>query len=235
MNDDQIMPPSSSQEPLSIEEWEKYAEKEREKAKKAFEQWLPAIAPWLFEFGSWLFGGLIAFSILLVQAPILLGPVDPAVIICATTVAVALPLDITGLFLLRIVRDAKQFGFEELFVNSIPDVGSSEEQTRHLERLDAARKRRETVVLNSSTAILFTTLALTLIAIIAALWHVAWWVGVIFLAMVLVCVVLISIIMTLSRPPETEEDKRRNQQYKEAIDKTIEIEKAKRLNRKTKQ
>src|SRR5579859_1915827 len=215
MNDDQIMPPSSSQEQLSIEEWEKYAEKEREKAKKTFEQWLPAIAPWLFEFGSWLFGGLIAFSILLVQAPILLGPVDPAVITCAAAIALALPLDITGLFLLRVVRDAKQFGFDELMVDSWKDVdfGFPEEKARHLERLDEGRKKRETVVLYSSIAILFATCALTMAAIIAALWHVVWWVGLVFLAMILVCVVIICIVSALSQPVETEEDKRLKKQY----------------------
>jgi hypothetical protein len=72
---------------------------------EASETLISRIAPWFFEFGSWVFGGFIAYSIVLIQAPILNSAVtrgDRALVICALMLALALPLDVLGLIVLRL-------------------------------------------------------------------------------------------------------------------------------------
>src|SRR5205085_9959487 len=79
---------------------------------KAFGKLLEHITPWLFEFGSWIFGGLIAFTLLVVASLLTIGPLDRAILVATTAFALALPPDVTGLLLLRLIRDLKQVGFE---------------------------------------------------------------------------------------------------------------------------
>ena len=83
------------------------AEEQNKKIMKAFGKLAQRITPWLFEFGSWIFGGFIAFT-LLVMAPLFtIGPVDPTITVSTAAFAFALPLNVTGLFLLRLGKDLK--------------------------------------------------------------------------------------------------------------------------------
>src|SRR5690242_18873857 len=67
------------------------------------------LAPWLFEVGSWTFGGLIATTMLVLAALFTVGPVDVAVALSTAAFAVALPLDVSGLVLVRIVQHLTRF------------------------------------------------------------------------------------------------------------------------------
>src|SRR5437588_9086609 len=71
------------------------------------------ITPWLFEFGSWIFGGLIAFILLVIPALITVGPARSAILVSITAFACALPLNVAGLFLLRLVQDLKNASIDE--------------------------------------------------------------------------------------------------------------------------
>src|SRR3974390_666358 len=82
---------------------------------KALGKLVERITPWLLEFGSWLFGGLIAFTLLVLASLFTIGPVDPTITVSTAAFAFALPLNVTGLFLLRLVKDLKQVGFEDEF------------------------------------------------------------------------------------------------------------------------
>src|SRR5262245_353393 len=75
----------------------------RELYTRAFEELFERIAPWFFDFGSWVFGGLIGFNLLLLGPLITVGPVDPAVLLATAAFALALPLDVVGVFVLRLV------------------------------------------------------------------------------------------------------------------------------------
>src|SRR5215467_12995640 len=81
--------------------------------KKALEAFIESIGPWFFEFGSWIFGGLVAFTLLLMAPLITLGPIDRAITAATAVFALALPLDVAGLFLLRLVQDLPRVGFED--------------------------------------------------------------------------------------------------------------------------
>src|SRR6516165_7870847 len=89
------------------------AEAQNKQIMNAFGKLLESIAPWLLEFGSWIFGGLIAFILLVIASVFTIGPVDPAVTVSTAAFAIALPLNITGLFLLRVFQDLKNVKFEE--------------------------------------------------------------------------------------------------------------------------
>ena len=90
---------------------------------KAFGKLVVRITPWLFEFGSWIFGGLIAFTLLVMAALINVGPVDPAILVATAAFALALPLNVTGLILLRLIQDLKHVGFEEELAHAFEEVG----------------------------------------------------------------------------------------------------------------
>ena len=116
---------------------------------KAFENLVERITPWLLEFGSWLFGGLIAFTLLVIASLFTIGPVDLTILIATAAFAFALPLNVTGLFLLRLVKDLKQVGFEKEFEQAFQGVDFTvEQQATSKKALDAMRKRRTGVFLS---------------------------------------------------------------------------------------
>src|SRR5215472_2943551 len=90
---------------------------------KAFGKLVESITPWLVEFGSWIFGGLIAFTLLVMASLITVGPVDPAITVATAAFALALPLDLTGLLLLRLLQDLKHVGFEEEAAQAFQEAG----------------------------------------------------------------------------------------------------------------
>ena len=84
------------------------SEEQNKQIMKAFGKLVARITPWLVEVGGWIFGGLIAFTLLVMASLLTIGPVDPAIMVATTAFALALPLNVTGLFLLRLVEDLKQ-------------------------------------------------------------------------------------------------------------------------------
>lgn len=142
---------------------------------------------WFMDFGSWIFAGLIAFNLLVVAALLTVGPADNAIIVSAAAFALALPPDVAGFFLLRLVRDLEQVELEKEAAEAFKEVGFDVgEKAFSPEALEAVQKRRTAIVLRYSYPILGASVLLTLIGMTAALWHMAWWIGVIFFAMVVI-------------------------------------------------
>lgn len=185
---------------------------------KALGKLVEGITPWLVEFGSWLFGGLIAFNLLIVAALITVGPVDPAITVSTAAFAPALPLEVAGLFLLRLVQDLKHVGFEEEVAQAFQEVHfSTGEQIASPTTLEAWQKRRTSIVLGYCLGILLLNMLLTLTGMTAALWHIAWWIGVIFIAMVLISSGMAIIVIVTSQPPDSAEEKERKRRAKEEM------------------
>ncbi len=185
---------------------------------KAFGKFVERISPWLFEVGSWIFGGLIAFNLLVMASLITVGPVDPAIMVATAAFALALPLDVAGLFLLRLVRDMKRVGFEEEVAQVFHDVGFTVgEQIASPKALESLRKRRTGIVLGSSLGILALSVLLTLTGMTAALWHMAWWIGVVFFAMVMISLAIVIVAIVTIQPPDSEEEKELKRRYQEEM------------------
>ncbi len=185
---------------------------------KAFGKFVERITPWLFEVGSWSFGGLIAFTLLVVASLLTVGPVDPAIMVAMTAFALALPLDVAGLILLRLVQDLKRVGFEEEVVQVFQDVGFTVgEQMASPTALESLRKRRTGIVLGDSLGILALSGLLTLTGMTAALWHMAWWIGVVFLAMVLISLAMVIVAIITIQPPGSQEEKEYKRRYREEM------------------
>ena len=185
---------------------------------RAFGKLVESITSWLVEFGSWLFGGLIAFNLLVTAALITVGPADPAITVATAAFALALPLDLAGLLLLRLVQDLKHVGFEEEVAQAFQEVGFTVgEQVASPTALEALRKRRTRIVLGACLGILALSVLLTLTGMTAALWHMAWWIGVAFFAMVLIGQGIVIVALVISQPPDSAEEKEQKRRYREEI------------------
>jgi hypothetical protein len=184
----------------------------------AFVKFIERISPWLFEVGSWIFGGLIAFTLLVVASLLTVGPGDPAIMVATAAFALALPLDVAGLFLLRLVQDMKRVGIEEEVVQVFQDVGFTVgEQIASPTALESLRKRRTRIVLGSSLGILAFSGLLTLTGMTAALWYMAWWIGIVFFAMVLISLAMVIVAIVTIQPPDSEEEKELKRRYQEEM------------------
>jgi hypothetical protein len=183
---------------------------------KAVGKLVERITPWLLDFGSWIFGGLIAFNLLVVAALITVGPVDPAITVSTAAFALALPLELAGLLLLRLDQDLKHVGFEEEVAQAFQEVGPNvREQVASRTALELWPKRRTRIVLLYALWILALSVVLTLTGITAALWHMAWWIGVVFFAMVLISQGMVIVALVTSQPPYSQEEQERKRRSRE--------------------
>ena len=179
------------------------------------------ITPWLLDMGSWIFGGLIAFNLILTGALLTIGPVDSAILVATTGFALALPLDVTGLCLLRLVQDLEHVGVEIEFENYEHEVrqafqGASpapEEPVAAPKLRETVRKRRTALALRYSFGILGLSSVLTVAGMIAALWHMAWWVAVAFTGMVVISYIIVNIAFVTAQPPNSPEERERMRRY----------------------
>jgi hypothetical protein len=167
----------------------------------AFAALVERITPWLFEVGDWTFGGLIAFTLLVMASLITVGPVDPAIMVSMVAFALALPLDLAGLVLLRLVPDLQRVGFEEEVTRAFQEAGVAvDEHMPAIKDVEALRKRRTRHVLGYCLGIAALSVLLTLTGLVAALWHMAWWIGVAFVAMALISQGLVILALAASPP-----------------------------------
>ena len=168
---------------------------------KGFGAVLERITPWLLELGSWIFGALIALNLLLLAALLTVGPSDRAVIVATAALALALPPDVAGLLLLRLVADIYKVRLEEVASQAFVEAGFRAEDVRPDQDVDSAMKRRTRTVLIYCYAILTVSVGFTTAGVTAAFWHMAWWIGVVFLVMVVLSlgVVLASFASSPSR------------------------------------
>ncbi len=202
------------------------AEAQSYRGRRAYDGLLERITPWLFEIGSWIFGGLIAFTLLILPSLITARPLDLPIEVAAAAFALALPLNVTGLVLLRIVRDVKPGGFEEEIAQVFQEAGLTpgEQEVPSLITLQAVRKRGTRSVLYADLGILMLSSAMTLVGTVAALWHIAWWIAVAFGAMVFICLIIVQIVMSTAQPRISPEEKaQRRRQRDELIKQTKEL------------
>jgi hypothetical protein len=190
------------------------AEESLSQAIKAMGTVTGRLTPWLVEFGSWIFAGLIAFILVVLASLITVGPADRAIMVSAAAFALALPLTLAGLFLLRLVQDMKRVGLTDEWARAFRDVGFPVrgEVVSSPDR-EAQHTRRAQIVLLYCLGILTLSGLLTLTGLVAALWHIAWWIGVIFIAIAIISLgVVVAAFLTL-RPTQSTEDQERERRY----------------------
>lgn len=175
------------------------------------------ITPWLFDVGSWIFGGLIAVNLVVITSLLTLGPADKSILIAITAFACALPLNAAGIFLLRLIKDLRDLGVDDLALQAFQDAGFPDIDAYFPPSSERAaqRTRRSSIVLGYALAIAALSLALTLTGLVAALWHMAWWIGVGLLAMVLLSTVLVVSVIAHALPPESDAEKALKRRYAE--------------------
>lgn len=167
----------------------------------AFGSVLETMTPWLFDLGNWIFGALIAFSLVMLGALLTVGPVDRAILVATASFALALPLDVAGFVLLRFAADMKTIDFEGVTTKAFVDQGFDPVQVGVSADPKAAEKRRAQTVLRISYTLLNVTLLVTLTGITAALWHMSWWIGVLFAASAVVSLITIAAGVSGGRRP----------------------------------
>jgi len=192
-------------------------EQESKRSLNALGNLVEILTPWLLDVGSWVFGGMIAFDLVIISALITVGPVDRTILMSLTAFVCALPLNVTGVFLLRLIQDMKDIRIDDLALQAFQDSGfpdieayfppSRERKSLH--------KRRSNIALRYSMAIVTLSLALTLIGLVAALWHMAWWIGAVLLGMVVLSAALVIVIMAHALPPESEAEKTLKRRYQQ--------------------
>lgn len=190
-------------------------EAQSRQSRRAMSNLIERITPWLFTFGSWIFGGLIAFSLWFLASLTALGPGHVPTLVALTAFACALPLNVTGLFLLRLTKELKDAGIDEQTRQAYQEVGFPLETYLPQEMQSLYSKKRASVALRYAISTLVLSIVLTLAGTTAALWYVAWWLGVTFLAVVLFSPLLFTLVTVLS--PTSEEEKQLKRRYKEQI------------------
>jgi hypothetical protein len=147
-------------------------------------------------------GGLIAFTLLVLSALLTVGPVDRAVRLATVSFSLALPLDVCGLILLRLVQDIKPVAFEEV-TQAFQDAGLTpgEQQIPSLTILQAVRIRGTQITLRYALSILGVCSVLTLAGMTMALWHMAWWIAASFAMMTFISFGTAGAAMSAFQPP----------------------------------
>jgi hypothetical protein len=156
---------------------------------------LEQVTPWLLDLGNWIFGALIAFSLVIISAMLTVGPVDRAVLVATAAFALALPLDVAGFFLLKLAADMKKVDLETVATAAFVEAGFSSEEVGQAPDPQKSEKRRTRRVLGYSYSLLVLTALLTLVGVTGALWHMAWWIGVAFAAMLVLSLVVVVVAL----------------------------------------
>jgi len=177
-------------------------------------QLLDRTTPWLSEIGSWIFGGLVAVNLVVISSLLTVGPVDDAVQISVTAFACALPMSVAGIIALRLAKDLMEFGVDDLARQTFKESGFPDIDAYFPPAAEPAAllKRRASLSLRYSLAIAAISAALTLVGLVAALWHMAWWIGSVLLVMAALSAGLVFVVFAHAQPPESAWEKRLKQQ-----------------------
>jgi hypothetical protein len=194
-------------------------------AEKAFEETIERTTPWLVDVGNWIFAGLIAFDLVVMAPLIVTVSADQALTISVVMFALALPLNLAGLVMLRLIQDMAHVGFSEEWARAYQDAGLPlGEQLASPQAREAQRKRRATIVLRYAFVVLALSVALTLTGLTAALWHIAWWIGVVFLAMSTISLGIVIAALATLGPRDTPEDRARQRRYWDEVVRQIQAQ-----------
>ncbi|HEX8730318.1 MAG TPA: hypothetical protein VF739_16940 [Ktedonobacterales bacterium] len=206
---------ATSQQEISLEA----AEAQYKQSMRAYSTLLEKGTPWLFDVGSWFFGGLIAFTLLVMGTLITVGPVDLSIKTATVALALALPLDVTGLVLLRLGQDMKPVRFEQEISQTFEEVGLTPglQQIPSLTAIEALRIRGTQIILRYALGMFGLSIVLTMTGMTAALWHMAWWIAVAFDAMAVVSIAVVVVAMTVSQPPVSAEERAQRRRYRDEL------------------
>ncbi|HUK78568.1 MAG TPA: hypothetical protein VL117_13380 [Thermoleophilia bacterium] len=179
---------------------------------------LERTTPWLFEVGTWVFGGLIAFNILLISALLTVGPKDTAILVAIAAFACALPLTVAGMCVLRLVKDMKEVGLDDLTLQAFKDAGypDAEAYFPDPQERKAQQSKRSIVALWYTLGIALLGIALTVTGLVAALWYMAWWIGVVALMVALASTGLVAAVFVHTQPSESAAEKEVKRRYRDA-------------------
>ena len=192
---------------------------------KASQEAVELTTPWLVDIGAWVFAGLIAFDLVVMAPLIVTASFDQALTISIVMFALALPLNLAGLVMLRLIQDMTHIGFSEEWARAYQDAGLPlGEQLASPKAREEQRKRRATIVLRYAFTVLTLSVALTLTGLTAALWHTAWWIGIVFLAMSLVSLAIVIAALVTLGPRESPEDRERQRHYWDEMVKQAQIQ-----------
>jgi len=175
------------------------------------------ITPWLVDVGSWIFGGLTAVNLVVLSALITVGPVDAAIRASTAAVAAALPLNVAGIILLRLIKDVNDVGLDDLTLRAFQDAGFPEIEAYFPSPVERAPRhaRRSRVALLYALGIAAVSIALTVTGMAAALWHMGHWIPVVLLSAVILSAVLVTVAIAHGLPPESAAEESLKQRYRE--------------------
>jgi hypothetical protein len=186
---------------------------------------LERTTPWLVDVGSWIFGGLMAINLVVISALITVGPVDAAIRMSTAGLAGALPLNVTGIVLLKLIKDVKDLRLDDLTLQSFQEAGFPDidayfplPQQRAFHQ---AKRTRVALVYASGIAVL--NIALTVTGVAAALWHMGRWIAFVLLSTVALSVFLVAMVFAQSLPPESDAEKALKARYRESRSKPPEL------------
>lgn len=173
--------------------------------------------PWLVDVGSWIFGGLIAVNLVVISALLTVGPVDAAIRTSTVALAVALPLNVAGIVLLRLIKDVNDVGLDELTLRAFQDAGFPDIDAYFPSPAERAAQhaRRSRVALLYSLGIAALSITLTVAGLAAAVWHMGQWIAFALLSSVILSAALVTIVVAHALPPESEAEKSLKQRVRE--------------------
>lgn len=166
------------------------------------------LKPWLFEFGNWIFGGLLAFNLVIVAPLLTLPQGHPEILIAITAFVCALPLDVSGLFLMKLIKDIRNIAIDDVMKEAFKDIRSAamEAAPWAAESGPSLYKKRTDISLRYSVRLAALSTVFTMLGMTAALWYIAWWVAVTFLVMIAISFLMtITMIGRLMRPLSDDE------------------------------
>jgi hypothetical protein len=173
-------------------------------------------APWLIDVGSWIFGGLTAVNLVVIAALITVGPVDAAIRTSTAALAAALPLNVAGILLLRLIGDVNHVGLDDLTLRAFQDAGFPEIDAYFPSPGERAflHARRSRVALAYSLGIAAVSIALTVTGMAAAVWHMGHWITVVLLSAVVLSAVLVTVAVAHALPPASDREKSLKLRYR---------------------
>jgi hypothetical protein len=167
------------------------------------------ITPWLIDVGSWIFGGLTAVNLVVISALMTVGPVDAAIRTSTAALAAALPLNVAGIVLLRLIKDVKDVGLDDITLRSFQDAGFPDINAYFPSRREraSANARRSRVAILYSLGIATLSSALTLTGITAAVWHMGRWNAFVLVSAVILSAALVTVVIAHALPPQSDAER----------------------------
>jgi ABC-type multidrug transport system fused ATPase/permease subunit len=171
---------------------------------------LDSLKPWLIEFGNWIFGGLIAFNLIILAPLITIGLGHMEVMVSIVAFACALPLDVSGLLLLKLTKDMNDIAIDDVMSQAFKDahIPDIEDHLPTTEQIQTHYKRRTEIGLRYSIWVGAASAILTFLGMIAALWYIAWWVAVIFIVVALLSLFITMNVATRIWRPDSDRKRR---------------------------